>query len=71
MIKPEQIPDEVTAILKAAGDTGEPWNVNDVIAAMLNAWPEAHYRPAMRMRKLSETWTTPSQIILPLKEPRT
>jgi hypothetical protein len=63
MIKPEQIPDEVTAILKAAGDTGEPWNVNDVIAAMLNAWPGA-----MTARDVMEE---APYVILPLKEPRT
>ena len=46
MIRPEQIPEEVFAVLKSACDSGQPWSVRDTIAAAINAWPSGavcHY----------------------------
>ena len=71
MIKPEQIPDEVKAILIAAGDSGEPWNVADVIAAMLNAWEGAGIHRQPEWEKLSGI-PGADVLCLPLpQEPRT
>ena len=39
MLKPEQIPIEVRAVLHKACDSGEPWNIADTLAAAINAWP--------------------------------
>lgn len=44
MLKPEQIPIEVRAVLHKACDSGEPWNIADTLAAAINAWPGFEYK---------------------------
>jgi hypothetical protein len=56
MLKAEQIPTEVLAVFEKAGDSGEPWNIADTIAAAINAWP------GMYMKAYTE-WT---EVRLPL-----
>ena len=41
MITAEGMPPEVIAVLQEACDSKKPWNVRDVAAAMINAWPNA------------------------------
>lgn len=43
MIKPEQIPQKAVdaAIAKYAFESGRGWNMFEVIAAAINAWPGA------------------------------
>ena len=60
MLKPKQVPSEVRAVFKAACDSGEPWNIDDTIAAAINAWPGMTYE---RLR-----FTGDIGIILPLTE---
>lgn len=43
MIKPEEIPQKAVdaAIAKYAFESGRGWNMFEVIAAAINAWPKA------------------------------
>ena len=65
MIKAEQIPEEVVQVIRKACDSGEPWNICDILAAGLAAWLGAETKV--------EDWYSPPDtvLILPLQEPRT
>jgi hypothetical protein len=66
LIIPNQIPPECIKTFEELSGLGA--TPEEILAGVLNAWPGAEYIPG---RKLTKTWTEPSEIILPLKEPRT